>query len=133
NNLILHYRGKNKVDDGTGENLKEAQEREKLKKAKADARYATLRADMLERSLVDFEKLQSHFTELATTVRNRLLNLDKKLAPLVIQCSTVADGRKVCREEIENALSLLVDELDPQRFAGERVETEEGGDRDGTD
>lgn len=126
--LFLHYRGKGKESEDAGD-VKEQQEVQKLEKLKGEARIANLKANRLSRKLVDFDLIKKDFESTAITVRDRLLNLDNKLAPLVIRCDNEGDAKRIIREEITNCLTSI-SQLTPEKYDGvkdDELEEADGG------
>lgn len=131
NQLFTFYRSRS--DSGESKDVKAQQEAYKRDINKHEARIRKLKADRLARKLVEFDLIKKDFQETALIVRDRLLNLDGKLAPLVLQTERLEDAKKVIRSEIENCLTLIAD-LQPAKYDGvtdEELEAEEGPEDEG--
>jgi phage terminase Nu1 subunit (DNA packaging protein) len=105
---------KQKPDDAApadGISLYEAQRRRTL----AQAKQEEIKAQQLAGELVDRETIKTEWLKTAAAIRNRLLAIPTKTAPLVLAVKTLPEVKAILEQQIYEALH----ELSVTRLAGD--------------
>lgn len=94
-----------------GISLYEAQRRRTL----AQAKQEEIKAQQLAGELVDRETIKTEWLKTAAAIRNRLLAIPTKTAPLVLAVKTLPEVKRILEDQIHEALA----ELSAFRLAGD--------------
>lgn len=98
-------------ESADGISLYEAQRRRTL----AQAKQEEIKAQTLAGELVDRETINKEWIKTAAAIRNKLLAIPTKTAPLVLAVKTLPEVKRILEDQIYEALA----ELSTVRLAGD--------------